>query len=122
MPTGRGLTTAESWAVCPYAATPDLSLPTHPLAASLMVMNDAVKTKMKKFDICYLLATEGIAFKKYPAFFELEARHGVNLGFAYKTKNSAKTFVTYIASTQWKPSICAFSEVSLFKLLDGLVY
>ena len=33
-----------------------------PIAASLMVMDDAVKTKMKmKFDFCYLLAKKGIA-------------------------------------------------------------
>ena len=60
-----------------------------PIAASLMTMDDAVKKMKMKFNISYLLAKEGIAFKKYPALYELEARHGVNLGFAYKTKDSA---------------------------------
>ena len=63
-----------------------------------MTMDDAVKKK--KFYISYLLAKEGIALKKYPALYELEARHGVNLGFAYKSKDSAKTFVRYIARSQ----------------------
>ena len=32
----------------------------------------------RKFDMCYLLAKEGMAFKKYPALYSLEERHGVS--------------------------------------------
>jgi len=38
-----------------------------------------------------------MAFRKYPALHELEICHGVDLGPAYKTKDSAKNFVHYIA-------------------------
>lgn len=38
-----------------------------------------------------------MAFRKYPALHELEICHGVELGPAYKTKDSAKNFVHYIA-------------------------
>ena len=39
-------------------------------------------------------------FAKYPAPHELEVRHGVDLGQAYKTKDSAKAFNHYIAEGQ----------------------
>ena len=29
----------------------------------------------RKLDLCYLMAKEGIAFEKYAALYELEARH-----------------------------------------------
>ena len=64
-------------------------------------MDDAIKERMKKkFGICYVMAKEGLAFQKYPALHELEAQHGVDLGFAYKTKDSAKTFTHFIAESQ----------------------
>ena len=63
-------------------------------------MDETVKEQMKKkSEICYLLAKEGIAFHKYPVLHNLEAGHGVDLGFAYKTKDSAQTFTHYIAKS-----------------------
>ena len=70
-----------------------------------------------KFDISYLLAKEGITFKKYPALYELEAQHGVNLGFAYKTKDFAKTFVRYIARRQRESFLHTFSTSHFFSFL-----
>lgn len=64
-------------------------------------MDKVTKEKMKKkFDICFVMAKENIAFRKYSAIYELEQRHGVDLGFAYHTKDSAKKFTHYIAETQ----------------------
>ena len=45
-----------------------------------------------KFDVCYLLAKVNMAFVNYPAILELEERHGVDVIFAYRTKDSAKVF------------------------------
>ena len=70
-----------------------------------------------KFDIRYLLAKEGITFKKYLALYELEAQHGVNLGFAYKTKDSEKTFVRYIARRQRESFLHTFSTGHFFSFL-----
>ena len=53
----------------------------------------------KKFDVCYLLAKENTAFLKYPAILELEEHHGVDVGFAYRTKDSAKIFTHCIAES-----------------------
>ena len=54
------------------------------------------------FEMCYVLAREGLAFLKYPLFDALAERQGVELGTSYKIADSAKfftqlsTFTTYI--------------------------
>ena len=64
-------------------------------------MEKMLQQKMcKKFDICFVLAKENLAFHKYPAIQELENRHGVDLGQLYKTKDCAKSFTHYIAESQ----------------------
>ena len=44
------------------------------------------------FDLCFMMAKESVAFAKYPSLLELEKRHGVDLGHAYTTADSAKLF------------------------------
>jgi len=60
----------------------------------------------KKFDACYSLAKENVAFVKYLAILELEECHGVD-GFAYKAKDSAK----YSLITKLRISV----SISLYK-------
>jgi hypothetical protein len=93
-----------------------------PIVRSLMLMSDDGKVKMKrKFDITYVMAKQGIAFSKYPALYELEARHGVDLGFAYQTKDSARSFTQYIAKSQRQQFCSSLSESCFFfsLLMDG---
>ena len=72
-------------------------------------MDETVKDRLrKKFDICYVMAQERMAFKKYPALHTLEARHGVDLGEAYKTKDSAKNFTHFIAANQRQKFVLQF--------------
>ena len=40
------------------------------------------------FDVCFMMAKEGIAFAKHPSLLELEKRHGVDLGHTYTTADS----------------------------------
>jgi len=62
------------------------------------MLSDVDHARMrKKFDISYLMAKEGIAFKKFAPVCNLESRHGVELGHAYRTAPSAKLFSHYIA-------------------------
>lgn len=64
-------------------------------------MDPAVRERVeKKFDISFVLAKEHIPFLKYKAIHELEERHGVDLGVAYKNRDSALNFVHYIAESQ----------------------
>ena len=82
-----------------------------PIAQSLLTMDDAVLTRMKqKFDICYVMVKENLPFMKYSALHELELRHGVNLGQAYKTKDSAKLFTHYIARSLRQDFISSLTD------------
>ena len=63
---------------------------------SLMNMDASTRERMKhKFDICYVMAKEGIAFSKYPV-----SRHDIDLGVAYKNDVSAKSFTHFSAQSQ----------------------
>lgn len=62
--------------------------------------DDTEKRMAKKFDVCFVMAKESLPFTKYPSLLELESRHGVDLGPAYHTPDSAKAFTGYIAQSQ----------------------
>ena len=86
-----------------------------PIAWSLLVMDDTVLERMKrKFKKeSYIMAKQSLAFKKYPALHELELRHGVELGQAYRTKYSAQVFIHYV-------NVNSFSlDVQILQFLDG---
>ena len=94
-----------------------------PIARCLLRMDQTSKEQMhKKFDICYVMTKENMAFRKYPALHELEIRHGVDLGPAYRTKDSAKNFTHYIAEAQRHTFVEDLSSVHFFSfLMDGSV-
>ena len=63
---------------------------------------------------------EGIAFSKYPALYDLESRHEVDLGVAYKNDVSAKCFTHYLAQSQRDHFVCSLSKSHYFSfLMDG---
>jgi len=64
----------------------------------------------KKFDVCYLLAKEDMAFRKYPVICQLEAKHGIELSNSYLKKDSASIFRGYIAQHQWNTFLSSFSK------------
>ncbi len=84
-------------------------------------MDEAVQGCMKKkFDICYVMAKESLGFRKYLALHELEERHGVDLGFAYKNDVPAQTFTHYIAESQRQSFLESFSASNFYSfLVDG---
>ena len=86
-------------------------------------MDDETRERMvKKFDVCFMMAKESLPFTKYPALLELESRHGVDLGPAYRTPDSANTFTSYIAKSQRQTFQNALSSSALrfFSfLMDG---
>ena len=92
-----------------------------PIARSLLVLEESERGRMRrKFDLCYLMAKEGIAFEKYAALYELEARHDVDLGHAYKTAPSAKLFTHYIAESQRQQFLQVLSKAKFCSfLMDG---
>lgn len=92
-----------------------------PIAQSLNTLCEDERRKLRtKFDITYFVATEHLAFLKYPKICELEERHGVNLGSAYRHENAGKEFVHYIAETRRQNVFTTLSKAKFFSLLmDG---
>ena len=92
-----------------------------PIAQSLNTMSEDERRKLKaKFDIAYFVATEQLAFQKYPRICELEARHGVNLGSSYLHENAGKEFVHYIAESGRQDMLSKIAKAKFFSLLmDG---
>ena len=68
-----------------------------------------------------MMAMESVAFANYPSLLELEKRHGVDLGHAYTTADSAKLFTGFIAKSQRQSFFSTlYSETHFFSLLmDG---
>ena len=92
-----------------------------PIAQGLLNMDKATQNRInKKFDICFVMARECLAFAKYPALHKLELRHGVDLGQVYKTKDSAKLFSHYIAEGQRQELFKSLSTSCFYSfLMDG---
>ncbi len=73
-----------------------------------------------KSDIAHFIATEKLAFSKYPVLCELEAHHGVNVGSDYVYENAAKTFCHYIAESRREELAKNLASAKFFSLLmDG---
>ena len=87
-----------------------------PIARSLLRMeDDSEKEKLKrKFEICYVLAREGIAFFKYPTFHALAESQGVDIGSSYKGADCAKTFTYFIEESQRQSFLHSLSTIKFF--------
>ena len=92
-----------------------------PIARSLNSLPEDERRKLRtKFDIAYFVATEQLAYRKYPRICELEARHGVNLGSSYLHENAGKEFVHYIAESRRQDLLSTLSKAKFFSLMmDG---
>ena len=67
----------------------------------LMTLDATTQARMRrKFDVCYMMAKENILFLKYLSFWELEDHHDIDMGPAYRTPDSAKSFISFIATCQ----------------------
>ena len=89
---------------------------------SLSTMDRETQARMgRKFSLCFLIAKESIPFAKYPALLQLEEHHRVDVGSAYRTPDSAKSFTGFIAVSQchgFLNSLCSGNQ--FFSLLmDG---
>jgi len=65
-----------------------------------------------------MMAKESVPFVKYPATVELESRHGVNLGPAYRTP---KAFTSYIAESFHQRFLDKLSSSEGFKFFSFLI-
>ncbi|CAB3993296.1 zinc finger 862-like [Paramuricea clavata] len=92
-----------------------------PIIQALENLSNEEQERMKiKFDVAYLVATEQMAFSKYPSICALEIRHGVDIGQSYLNANACKEFVHCIADIENEDLISAVAQAKFFSLLiDG---
>ena len=92
-----------------------------PIAKALHQMSEGDRQTLGvKFDIAHFVAIQQLAFTNYPALCELEAKHGVDVGTAYRNQNAGKTFCHFIAESRRQQLIENLSNAQFFSLLmDG---
>ena len=92
-----------------------------PIAKALSTMDPDRERKVKrKFEIAYMLCKEGLAFTKMGAVFELEEKHGVDLGVGYKNNQACATFVENIAMSMREGLADVLSKAKYFSIqADG---
>ena len=72
-----------------------------PIMKALHELPEEMKAQLwVKFDIAHFIATEKLAFSKYPSICDLETRHGVVVSATYTNENAGKTFCHFIAESQ----------------------
>ena len=90
-----------------------------PIAKTFNTLPEDERKRLNvKFD--YFVATEKLAFTKYPKICDLEARHGVRVGTTYRSDMAGKDFMHYIAEGKRKDLLQTLAKAKFFSLLlDG---
>lgn len=52
------------------------------------------------FNTAFYVASEGLAFKKFPGLLDLQEKNGLDIGARYRTEKKCKEFVSTIASVE----------------------
>jgi len=52
------------------------------------------------FNTAFYVASEGLAFKKFPGLLDLQEKNGLDTGIQYRTDKKCKEFVSSIASVE----------------------
>lgn len=84
-----------------------------------MQASDLANTKIK-FDVAYFIAKEELPLSKFPKLLQLEERHGVTIGTAYRNDMSCSTFIAHIGEEMERNLREQLSSVKFFSVLtDG---
>ena len=86
-----------------------------PIVCALLTFDEKELERMeRKFEICYVLAREGLAFHA------LLVRQGVDIGNCYRMPNSPKLFTHFIAEAQRKEFLQIMVNNNFFSfIMDG---
>ena len=92
-----------------------------PIARALCRMDSVVEQRLvRKFEVAYTIAKEGITFTKMTSLCNLLERQGVDLGEGYKTTMACSTFVEFIAEDLRQDLCQALQKHKFFSLqMDG---
>lgn len=91
------------------------------IVQSLSSISEQERQKLRiKFNIVYFIATEQLAYQKYPKLCELQTKLGMNLGSSYLNENAAKEFIHFMAKLKLQSIISSVQSATFFSLLmDG---
>ena len=94
---------------------------TGPILRAITTLGEDERIQLRaKFDIAYLVATEKIAFTKYPKICDLEIKLGFQLGNSYLHMESGKTFVHYVTESKREELVAKTMKEKFYSvLLDG---
>ena len=68
-----------------------------PIAQALEKLSDGEMQHLRrKFKVAYVVATEKLAFLKYPVICQLEKKHGVDIGHSYLNERLYREIIHYI--------------------------
>ena len=92
-----------------------------PIVQSLSSISEQERQKLRiKFNIAYFIATEQLAYQKYPKLCELQTKLGMNLGSSYLNENAAREFIHFMAKLKLQSIISSVQSATFFSLLmDG---
>lgn len=84
-----------------------------------MQSTDLSRTKTK-FEVAYFVAKEELPLAKYPNLLQLEEKHGVDLGKAYRSDKSCNMFISHIGEELARKLGDKLSTANFFSVLtDG---
>ena len=91
------------------------------IAQAIEKLSDGEMQRLRrKFEVAYVIATENLAFLKYPVFCQLEKKHGVDIGQSYLNERSCREFIHYIAEAKRMKLVEEVNSANFFSvLLDG---
>ena len=85
-----------------------------PILRSLMKLDSLSRERLKcKFDLCFTMAKEGIPFVKCTSLYQLENRHGVDMGTSY-SNDVSWNFTHCIAESKQSSFINFLKRESVF--------
>lgn len=86
---------------------------------SKMMADDFEELKIK-FDVAYLIAKEELPMSKYSSLLDMEERHGVKIGNAYRSAMSCSDFISAIGNEMTQQLIETLNGAKFFSVLsDG---
>ena len=81
--------------------------------------NSSHERLQRKFDLCFVMAKRKILFTKYPALYQLESQHEVDMGLAYNNDVAASVSLITLLKVGGKVMSVFENQCTLLQLCNG---
>ena len=87
-----------------------------PIVKALQQIPESDKKTLRiKFDIAHFVVTQRLPFPNYPTLCQLEAKHGIDVGTAYRNQNAGKMFCHFIAESKTEQLVEKLAKAQFFQ-------